>query len=541
MRNKKTLIAIISVIAVVLVLIGVTYAYWLVTKEQQGENVISSACLDISLNGSNDITLPDQYPMSDEDGLSTEAYTFTVINNCKTSIDYQVNLETLGNEDNTIIPSAIKVALNNDVSLLTNKIEVTPTISDAYTARKLLVGTLAGSSDETTEDTVTYELRLWIDQDAPISEQNKTFTSKITVTVGQKVITAIKEGTLAYDILSNYGGASAITEITDFTNAPASGVYKTEDDLGISYYLRNIDNNYVKLGEAANDSIQGVYLYLNVESNIHEGPFDSLSECETYREEQIEIGAPEELTCKNYEGLVYASYLWRILRINGDNTIRLVFAGVNDMENNYQYLPSISNDYSYEIDDPKYVEFTYNIDGVEKDSHAKDSLESFYSTYLGAEYDKYIADGIFCNDRNIVRTNGEEIYYAAYDRITNEKPSLICTNKSDRYTVNKNIGNGLLSKPIGLITADEMFFSSYFNYVYGGGIRTMTPSSYSEYAVDEFSPSFAAYTYSFDGMAIEQIPVYVSAMEILPVINLKANVKFTGNGSYETPYEIVLN
>ena len=48
MKNKKTMIAIISVVAVILVLIGVTYAYWLVTKTQVGESVISSACLDIS-------------------------------------------------------------------------------------------------------------------------------------------------------------------------------------------------------------------------------------------------------------------------------------------------------------------------------------------------------------------------------------------------------------------------------------------------------------------------------------------------------------
>ncbi len=91
MRNKKTVIAIISVVAVILILIGVTYSYWLVTKEQQRENVISSACLDISMTGSNDINLTSQYPMSDEDGMSTKPYKFTVTNNCKASFDYQVN------------------------------------------------------------------------------------------------------------------------------------------------------------------------------------------------------------------------------------------------------------------------------------------------------------------------------------------------------------------------------------------------------------------------------------------------------------------
>ena len=70
MRNKKTRIAIISVVALLLVLIGVTYAYWLVTKTQTNSNIISSACLDITLdNEANDISLSSQYPMSDEDGI----------------------------------------------------------------------------------------------------------------------------------------------------------------------------------------------------------------------------------------------------------------------------------------------------------------------------------------------------------------------------------------------------------------------------------------------------------------------------------------
>ncbi|MBQ6687374.1 MAG: hypothetical protein IJN03_02505, partial [Bacilli bacterium] len=32
MKNKKTIITITSMVAVLLVIIGVTYAYWLVTK-----------------------------------------------------------------------------------------------------------------------------------------------------------------------------------------------------------------------------------------------------------------------------------------------------------------------------------------------------------------------------------------------------------------------------------------------------------------------------------------------------------------------------
>ena len=37
MKNKKIVISIISVVALILITIGITYAYWLVTKTQEGE------------------------------------------------------------------------------------------------------------------------------------------------------------------------------------------------------------------------------------------------------------------------------------------------------------------------------------------------------------------------------------------------------------------------------------------------------------------------------------------------------------------------
>ncbi|MBQ6687547.1 MAG: hypothetical protein IJN03_03385, partial [Bacilli bacterium] len=97
MKNKKTVITVTSIVAVLLVIIGVTYAYWLVTKTQTNQNVISSGCLDITLSGEkNDIELQDQFPLSDTEGMKLTPYEFTVTNNCSTSVDYQVNLESIG-------------------------------------------------------------------------------------------------------------------------------------------------------------------------------------------------------------------------------------------------------------------------------------------------------------------------------------------------------------------------------------------------------------------------------------------------------------
>ncbi len=619
MRNKKTLIAIISVVAVVLVLIGVTYAYWLVTKEQQGENVISSACLDISLNGSGDINLPDQYPMSDEEGLKTTPYIFTVTNNCNTSIDYQINLETLGSEENTIIPSAIKVSLNDNKSLLSENGEVTPTLSDAFTARKLLVGTLSSAS--TTNNAITYNLRLWIDKDAPISEQNKTFRSKITVTIGQGVNNSLKEGTLAYEIIANSGdnyknlstkyqlnengmigipaesgditfgtgynlnqdtgeitltgnlvtasleecvagqkadgtkiscgsyvlydeSARILLKLKSFDNFNGDyldsyqyisansfdsgvmpkeelfGIYKTQDDLGDSYIFRGDLGPRIQLGQVVIPTT-GFNLCPGWDCSEPWETFDTEAECELENERYATEEDITDLECKPNGG-TYDLY-WDVFRINGDGSIRIMLSWT-DFAMNYNDVPVRINDTSYNnsYSDAKYVGYTYNNNGVETDSEIKKALEDWYETNLEKDFGKYIADGIFCNDRTPGANSG---YYAAYDRINSENPTLKCSNKDDRYTVSASLGNGLLTKPIGLITADELMIMAYFNknwepehpLGFYALPLTMTPSKFL---------NNKAYIYKGGSDAI----VNTTGAIITPVINLKADVKFTDQG-----------
>ncbi len=640
MRNKKTVIAIISVVAVILVLIGVTYAYWLVTKEQQGENVISSACLDISLNGSNDINLPNSFPMSDEDGLATEAYTFTVTNNCSTSIDYQVNLETLGSEDNTIIPSAIKVSLNNDVALLSEKGEATPTLSDAYTARKLLYGTLAGKSDETTDDEVTYELRLWIDKDAPISEQNKTFRSKITVTIGQGVFNPYQEGTLAYDILSNYGGANAITSISaDWTEGTYSTETYTSMTKSTSYYWGteldfNKTNRKYKLGgtvvqattqecrngqksdgtaitcsytlknstDAESEMITG-YKVTSLTSSVQTDTSSTLyitvqktgtasnafskgttaSDAGLYKAQDdlgdsyYFRGAPTNNYVKfgtyaagsTVNGVTYAEetpIYWRIVRINGDGTIRLAYDGTAPVSNSIAHTATIGTSVFNSSNAKKeYLGYTYNTsdtDITQVDSLIKSVIDDWYEEHLKTNYDKYIADGIFCNNRELASAefmdssyqpvdSFEEAHYYTYlydtfNKMYYSNPSIICDNKTDRYTMNKSIGNGYLSNPVGLLTADEIMLAGA-KYDYSENILYYLNSGESYW-------TSSPHMYDYSGGGLQPFIYFVESGNFLsfygyvnstnlgvrPVINLKADIKFTGLGTLDSPYEIVM-
>jgi len=561
--KKKTKIMILSVIALVLVTIGISYAYWLVTKSQEGENVITTGCLDITLNGENDITLSNQFPLSDEDGMKLTPYTFTVTNNCTTSVDYQINLEATGTESSAIKTTAIKVALDDMTpAVLDDKIGTDTTIAGAYEARQLYIGTLAPQSNTSEEDTASFELRLWIDKDAPISEMNKTFKSKISVTVGQGILNPFNEGTLAYDILSNNGGIDAITEVTDFsvaTTAEDAGLYKAEDNFGTSYYFRGAPtNNYVKFGtwqETVTDGFVGCY-DPDQDTSCDLNGYETLEACEANMETHGYV------RCKEFKyGTDGKDMYWRIVRINGDGTIRLVYDGMEKAPNGSEHTAIVGKEtYNEYFQDEKYLGYTYDKDGIETDSVIKDAVDRWYENNLKTNYEKYIADSIFCNDRQITKykyfdNNSRPIdkaedatyiykYYGAHTRLDeNKTPSLKCEQKADRYTTNTNKGNGSLTNPVGLITADEVVMagakhtisnSSYYLYQ-DYNFWTMTPKDFT------YSEAGIFFVNNSNGLGLSFTFDEGGYTGVRPVINLKADVEFINDGSFETPYEIVMN
>ena len=89
--------SILGIITVLIVTLTITYAYWILTREQTGENVVNTACLNINFTGENDITLDKAYPMKPEElesFLSTETpYHFTIENTCDDLATATINLD----------------------------------------------------------------------------------------------------------------------------------------------------------------------------------------------------------------------------------------------------------------------------------------------------------------------------------------------------------------------------------------------------------------------------------------------------------------
>ena len=150
---------------------------WRLTLKQTDENKIISSCLSIEIiDESDEIKMENTYPITDEDGMKTMPYTFTIRNTCNTFIDYEVSLGMLNTT--TLKSEYVAAVLDyNEIKTLNNYEETT---IDGYKEGRILQ---KGSLSQ--EDEVTYNLRLWLDEDVTINDtdaMNKNFEAKVVVT-----------------------------------------------------------------------------------------------------------------------------------------------------------------------------------------------------------------------------------------------------------------------------------------------------------------------------------------------------------------------
>ena len=174
--QKKKINMIVLVVSVILMLIGLSYGYFFIRKNQENNNVAGSECFKLEFsNESEAINLSNMYPISDEEGKKQVPYSFTITNTCDMLASYTVNMEML--EDTTLNSKYLDVLINNEEIKLLSTYEATDTvIANSTESRILTKGTLAYN------DSVDYTVRFWMDKDVEdIESMNKYFASKIVV------------------------------------------------------------------------------------------------------------------------------------------------------------------------------------------------------------------------------------------------------------------------------------------------------------------------------------------------------------------------
>ncbi len=352
------------------------------------------------------------------------------------------------------------------------------------------------SGVEVTSSPTTYTLYIWIDgnMDNPNTMYNQDFEFKLNASATDEV----PDNSRTSSEMLEYLGLTVNDGTPDFNQAATTdeGIYAEHDDYGTSYYFRGaVENNYVK----------------------------------------------------------FANKYWRIIRINGDGSIRLIYDGTSAHANGESSTDRRigTSAFNSSYNDNAYVGYMYGQTGASSynNTHAntnnstiKTTVDNWYKTNIqDAGYSDKVADVIYCNDRSMKSGTGygtNVTYYGAYQRIVDgNNPVLTCTNQNDRFTVDDTSkGNGALTYPVGLITIDEVEMaganwatgSNYSYYLYtGNSYWTMSPSYFRDgYAYEWFVGGVGDVSYS----SVD------SSYGVRPVLSLKSDISVTGSGTENDPF-----
>ena len=319
-----------------------------------------------------------------------------------------------------------------------------------------------------------------------------------------------------YYVVSATSSSYTYKEITSNKNTTEALLASTEDDYGTSYYFRGaVKNNYVQ----------------------------------------------------------FANKCWRIVRITGDGSVKLVLHNDNTSGSSSPCSSKNNNDeaafarysgssytsvFNSNYNDNAYIGFMYGATGASDypNTHANTNksdilknLETWYTNNL-TSYESKLADTIWCNDKSTVSgglgygTN--ETDYAAYNRLASTKqPTLKCPNdnnggKLSKFTVDdtKN-GNGNLTYKIGLLTADEIAFAGSIAYTYNRSTYLQENTGTTWWwslSPFNFGGSDAGVWYVGSGYLSDSgVDGYGG---LRPVISLISSTNVTGDGTSENPYVV---
>ncbi len=327
MRNKRIVILIILILISIITLIGSSYA--LLTKSFKGDKLsMQVGTLKVDFTEGNAINMNNTIPMSDTDGLATTPYTFTITNSGTIDAYYTVSNEE--DSSNTLDTTYLKMKITSD---------------DGYDSGIVTLKSLGSKTyriiDEKilkTDKSITYKLYLWISGEAGNDIQDKTYKSKIVVnsTSNKTLDTYCKDNgfTTLSDCMLVIANRDKTVEsaktnikskgIPDFTQVATTdeGLYMAEDDEGESYYYRGaVKNNYVS----------------------------------------------------------FAGFIWRIIRRNGDGSIRIIYSGKSTSDTG-DAVTIGNSQFNSKFWDPTYVGYKYNEDFSLHESNGTTGYDWFTNT-----------------------------------------------------------------------------------------------------------------------------------------------------------------
>ena len=204
-KNQRKLSIYTSLLLIVVLLVGVSYALFQIFARQSGQNNISTIdCLSVTYEDVSDaISLVNEFPITDNEGYQKSPYTFKVTNNCSEYVGLEVGVETL--TTSTVKPQYIKGSIN--------RVGIDPTTAMILSTGKVGEAMNGGTNYIIKRDglaaneSVNYELRLWIDYDTTEAQAGKEWHGKVVVSAVAETAPATwddpGEGTLMAELKAN--------------------------------------------------------------------------------------------------------------------------------------------------------------------------------------------------------------------------------------------------------------------------------------------------------------------------------------------------
>ena len=257
----------------------------------------------------------------------------------------------------------------------------------------------------------------------------------------------------------------------------------------------------------------------------------------------------------------FAGFYWRIIRTNHDSSIRLLYVGTSpDTTSGNIGEGNFNSSYN----SPKYVGYKYgedtSLDTIRNnttDSKIKTYVDNWYKNNL-INYTKYLStSAVYCNDRSLgtgqTYSTNSLFEFASYYRMdynTNgakANPSYNCTDRRDAFSVDNT--SAKLTYPVSLMTTDEMAFAGGVAYIktntsyawfISNSAGSQVSSSWWSLSPDGWNGARSCvWRWDSDNAYLNIVDVGI-VDAVRPVLSLKSCIKYsTGNGSSETPYEIV--
>ena len=593
-RYKKRMLILCIMLAVVLMITGVSYAVFTNYSSQTDANTLAASCMDLEFNGQNEINLLNTYPISEGEALEQTPYTFTIKNKCDNYIEYYV-IASVISTTNKIDSKYVKVSLLGDNDLNGTVINTLESISTPQSLSKYNITEnyiLKRGDGISKDESRTFNFRMWLDsnnKDIWTKEdiEGKDYQVKISVVGTVKTrpkddlyVAALIDGveSSTFPTTDKYTASVECTRNGKKIDANESITWN-----GTKWLLSTaISDGNVRCNATFITKVP-TFAETILAKNEVKVPITTPGAAISTADEALLASAEDDYgTSYYFRGAVTNNYVefankcWRIVRVSGDGSVKLILHNDNptgvanpcDAANNSASAAfarysgeTYKSAYNTNYNDNAYVGFKFGTVGSStyEATHANTNnstiltnLEAWYEKNNLKNYEKVIADTVWCNDKtNVTDTSYDPwsitpnglgyaknvTYYGATKRLVGTSGSAGGTGPSLKC-------NGELSKinsKVGLITADELALAGY------AYAKNNTTTYLQENATDTYWWSLSPNAFVggradvWDVCGSDGIfgDYFVNdTYGVRPSISLKSTTNVTGNGTSDSPFII---